>query len=133
MRLDELSRVAAEAGTFAQSVLDTFREPQLVLDGELTIVTANKAFLATFDVAPDAVLGKHLREVSDGAWLMPDLLELLLKVLPNKKRLDDYVLSLSGGAPGPRKVTINALELLQTPEKRRLMLLTVTDIDGGAR
>jgi len=104
-----------------------------VLDGELMIVTANKAFLATFDVAPDAVLGKHLREVSDGAWLMPDLLELLLKVLPNKKRLDDYVLSLSGGAPGPRKVTINALELLQTPEKRRLMLLTVTDIDGGAR
>ena len=131
-QLDELARAVAEAGEFAQSVLDTVREPQLVLDGELTVVTANKAFLATFELAPDEVLGRHLREVYDGAWLRPDLLELLLKVLPKKKKLDDYVLSLTGGALGPCKVTLNALELLQTPEKRRLMLLTVTDIDRGA-
>jgi two-component system CheB/CheR fusion protein len=131
-QLDELSRVAAEAGQFAQSVLDTVREPQLVLDGELTVVTANEAFLATFELAPAEILGRHLREVYDGAWLRPDLLELLLKVLPKKKKLDDYVLSLTGGALGPCKVTLNALELLQTREKRRLMLLTVTDIDRGA-
>src|SRR5665648_237022 len=129
--LDELARAVAETGEFAQSVLDTVREPQLVLDGELTVVTANKAFLATFELAPDEVLGQHLREVYDGAWLRPDLLELLLKVLP-KKKLDEYVLSLTGGALGPCKVTLNALELLQTPEKRRLMLLTVTDIDRDA-
>jgi two-component system, chemotaxis family, CheB/CheR fusion protein len=131
-QLDELSRVAAEAGQFAQSVLDTVREPQLVLDGELTVVTANKTFLATFELAPAEILGRHLREVYDGAWLRPDLLELLLKVLPKKKKLEDYVLSLTGGALGPCKVTLNALELLQTREKRRLMLLTVTDIDRGA-
>jgi two-component system CheB/CheR fusion protein len=132
IQLDELSRVAAEAGQFAQSVLDTVREPQLVLDGELMVVTANKTFLATFKLAPDEVLGHHLRDIHDGAWLRPDLLELLLKVLPKKKKLDDYVLSLSGGALGPCKITLNALELLQTPEKRRLMLLTVTDIDPSA-
>ncbi len=131
-KLDDLSRVAAEAGLFAQSVLDTVREPQLVLDGELAVMTANKAFLATFGLSPEAVLGRHLREVYGGEWLRPDLLELLLKVLPKKKKLDDYVLSLSGGALGPCKVTLNALELLQTPEKRRLMLLTVTNIDRDA-
>jgi two-component system, chemotaxis family, CheB/CheR fusion protein len=131
-RLDEAARAVAEAGEFAQSVLDTVREPQLVLDGELTVVTANEAFLATFELAPDAVLGRHLREVYGGEWLRPDLLELLMKVLPTKRKLDDYVLSLTGGALGPCKVTLNALELLQTPEKRRLMLLTVTDIDRGA-
>jgi two-component system CheB/CheR fusion protein len=132
IRLDQLSRVAAEAGTFAQSVLDTVREPQLVLDGKLTVVTANRAFLATFGLAPDEILGQHLRDVYDGAWLGPDLLQLLLEVLPKKKRLDDYVLRLSGGVLGPCTVTINALELLQTPEKRRLMLLTVTGIDSRA-
>jgi len=78
IRLDELNKIAAQAGAFAQSVLDTVREPQLVLDGELTVVTANRAFLATFGLAPDEVLGQHLREVDDGAWLRPDLLELLL-------------------------------------------------------
>ena len=47
------ARAAAEAGEFAQNVLDTVREPQLVLDGELTVVTANRSFLATFQEARD--------------------------------------------------------------------------------
>jgi len=131
-RLDELARAVAETGELAQSVLDTVREPQLVLDGELTVVTANKAFMATFQQTRDEILGRPLSEVYDGAWLRPELLELLLKVLPRKKKLDDYELSLTTGALGPCTVTLNALELLQTPEKRRLMLLTVTSIDRGA-
>jgi PAS domain-containing protein len=129
---DELARAAAEAGEFAQSVLDTVREPQLVLNGELTVVTANEAFLATFDQARDELLGRPLGEVDGGAWHSPDLLELLLKVLPKKRKLGDYELSLTGGSLGPCTVTLNALELLQTPEKRRLMLLTVTEIERGA-
>ena len=131
-RLDELARAVAETGELAQSVLDTVREPQLVLDGELTVVTANKAFMATFQQTRDEILGRPLSEVYDGALLRPELLELLLKVLPRKKKLDDYELSLTTGALGPCTVTLNALELLQTPEKRRLMLLTVTSIDRGA-
>ena len=130
--LDETARAVAEAGEFAQGVLDTVREPQLVLDGELTVVTANKAFLATFQQERDEIIGRPLSEVYDGAWLNPDLVELLLEVLREKKKLGDFKVSLSTGALGPRTVTLNALELLQTPGKRRLMLLTVTDIEGGA-
>ena len=126
--LDELAQTVAEAGEFAQSVLDTVREPQLVVDEELNVVTANKAFLATFEEAPDAVIGRHLGEIYGGAWLTPELRELFLKVLPAKKRLEDYQATLAEGTLGPCTITLNALELLQSPEKRRLMLLTVTDI-----
>ena len=107
------------------------REPQLVLDGELTVVTANKSFLATFQEARDKIVGRSLREVYDGAWLTPDLRQLLLEVLP-KKKLGDFRLSLTTGALGPCALTLNALELLQAPDKRRLILLTVTDIDREA-
>jgi two-component system CheB/CheR fusion protein len=126
--LDELAQTVAEAGELAQSVLDTVREPQLVIDGELTVVSANKAFLATFEEAPDAVVGHPLGEIYGGAWLKPELQQLFLEVLPAKKRLEDYEVTLAEGTLGPCTVTLNALELLQTPEKRRLMLLTVTDI-----
>ena len=129
--LDELARAAAEAGELAQNVLDTVREPQLVLDGELTVVTANKSFLATFQEARDEIVGRPLREVYDGAWLTPDLRQLLLEVLP-KKKLGDFRLGLTTGALGPCTLTLNALELLQTPDKRRLILLTVTGIDREA-
>ena len=130
--LDKLAEAAAEAGVFAQSVLDTVREPQLVLDGKLTVVTANEAFLATFGLARDELLGHTLREVDSGAWHTAELLELLLKVLPKKRNLGDYKLSLTTHALGHRTVTVNALELLQTPEKRRLILLTITDIGEAA-
>ena len=113
-------------------MLDTVREPQLVLDGKLTVVTANEAFLATFGLVRDELLGHTLREVDGGAWHTAELLELLLKVLPKKKKLGDYKLSLTTGALGRRTVMVNALELLQTPEKRRLILLTITDIGEAA-
>ena len=130
-RLDELAAAAAEAGEFAQSVLDTVREPQLVLDGELRVVTVNKSFMATFQLPLDDVIGHPLSELYDGAWLTPELVDLLLKVLPKKKKLGDFALTLDSGALGPRTVTLNALELLQTPDKRRLILLTVTDMGGA--
>ncbi len=131
-RLDELANAAAEAGEFAQSVLDTMREPQLVLDGDLEVVTANKAFLAAFQLPPDDIVGHPLSELYDGAWLVPELADLLLKLLPKGQKLGAFALNLDSGALGPRTLTLNALELVQTPEKRRLILLTVTDMGGGA-
>jgi len=129
--LADAAAAVAETGEFAQSVLDTIREPQLVLDGELRVVTANKAFLSAFETTSRGVVGRPLAQIDDGAWDNPELIELLLKVLPKKKKLGDYRLTLSGGALAPAAITIHALELLQTPEKRRLMLLTVTDIGGA--
>jgi len=129
--LAETAATVAVAAEFAQSVLDTVREPQLVLDGELTVVTANKSFVAAFQEPRDHIVGRHLGEVYDGAWLTPELSELLLTVLPEKKRVEDYQVRLSAGKTGPRTVTLNALELVQDPTLRRLILLTVTDIGGA--
>ena len=53
-------------------------------------------------------------------------------MLPEKEKIDDFELSLTSGALGQCTVTLNALELVQATEKRRLVLLTVTNIDSGA-
>ena len=129
---DELARTVAEAGRFAQSILDTVREPKLVLDEQLTIVNANRSFLTTFEHSLDAVVGRPLAEIDSGAWLTPDLTTQLLAVLPKMKSLDDFRLSVATSALGPCTVTLNAIELLQTHDKRRLMLLTVTDVAPSA-
>jgi two-component system CheB/CheR fusion protein len=127
-KLDELAVAVAETGEFAQSVLDTVREPQLVLDGNLTVVTANKSFMATFQGSPKTIVGRPLSEVYSGTWLTPELRGLLLDVLPKKKRLGDFELRLIAGKLGRRTVTLNALELVRKPKLRRLILLTITDI-----
>jgi two-component system CheB/CheR fusion protein len=130
-RLDEVSAAASLAGVFAQSVLDTVREPQLVLDGELKVVTANMSFMDTFQLPADEIVGLPLGELYDGAWLTPDLSDLLLKVLPTQKNLEDYQLVVTGGSLGQVTITLNALELVQTPDKQRLILLTVTDMGAA--
>jgi nitrogen-specific signal transduction histidine kinase len=130
-RLDSVSNAAGEAGEFAQSVLDTIREPQLVLDGELLVVTANKAFLATFGLASVEVVGHSVDEIDLGAWNSSELLDLLRGVLSNDRPLGEHQLSLADKRNGPISINLNALELLQEPGKRRLILLTVT-ASGGA-
>ncbi|MEI6727380.1 MAG: PAS domain-containing protein, partial [Actinomycetes bacterium] len=55
--LAETAATVAVAGEFAQSVLDTMLEPQLVLDGELKVVTANKSFVAAFQEPRDQIVG----------------------------------------------------------------------------
>ena len=130
-RLDEASDAAVLAGTFAQSVLDTIREPQLVLDGDLKVVTANVSFIDTFQSPLDEIVGLPLSDLYDGEWLTPELTDLLHEVLPRKRKLGDFELRLTGGVLGQVTITLNARELVQAPGKRRLILLTVTDTGGA--
>ena len=129
---DDLARSAEAAGEFAQGVLDSMREPQLVLDGDLAVVTANQAFLAVFELSSDAVVGHQLSEIDHGAWRDDELSTLLKHVLPEKRTLGDHQLRLAQGTPKARTITVNALELVRlSPAKRRLILLTVTNVGGA--
>jgi two-component system CheB/CheR fusion protein len=124
--IDETSALAAEAGEFAQSVLDTIREPQLVMDAALTVVTANESFLRIYGLTRDAVVGRPLGELGTGAWRNPELLERLADVLSKDERLEDWQFT-SSDRSGDSEVTLNALELVRSLGKRRMVLLTVTE------
>jgi len=126
-QLDALAGAVAEAGDLAQAVLDAGREPMLVLDEELTVVTANEAFLATFETAREAIVGRDLRDLED-AWQATGLFDLLLQVLPRGMTLEGYELSFTTQALGPCTVTLDVIELLQTHGTRRLMLISATDV-----
>lgn len=127
-KADELSAAAAQAGALAQSVLDTALEPRLVLDGDLRVVTANRAFLAAFGLGRDDLVGHPLGDVYEGAWLTRELKQLLLGVLPGRGRVDDFQLAIDVGPHEARTLTIQAVELLQDPGLPRLIMLTVTEI-----
>jgi two-component system CheB/CheR fusion protein len=124
--LDKASAAAARAGAFAQSILDTMLEPQLVLDGDLRVVTANRSFLTSVDLAGEAVVGQQLSAIDSGAWKSRELAGWLKEVLRTTEPLGDRSMELTAGARGPSTVRVNALELPETSEHRRLILLTIT-------
>jgi PAS domain-containing protein len=67
-----------EAREFAQAIIDTVREPFLVLDQDLRVISASLSFYRTFAVSRDDTEGKLLYALGDGqtdsplTWWMTD-------------------------------------------------------------
>src|ERR1700761_3230761 len=73
-----------DALSYAQSIVDTVREPMLVLDGELRVVTASRAFSRTFSVSLEETEGQFIYDLGNGQWDIPALRTALEEVLPRQ-------------------------------------------------
>lgn len=78
------SRVAALLG-YADSIIATLREPFLVLNKKLQIISANQAFYAAFGVSEKDTVGQLLPDLGNRQWNIPKLLQLLKEIIPEKK------------------------------------------------
>ena len=63
--------------TYAQNIVDTVREPLLILDETLRVRSANRAFYQTFHVSSQETEGRLIYELGNGQWDIPDLRTLL--------------------------------------------------------
>src|SRR6202021_1238460 len=79
-----------DAFALAHAIVDTVREPLVVLDDELRVVAASRSFYLTFKVNRDETQGKLLFELGDGAWDIPKLRLLLGKIIPERGEMEDY-------------------------------------------
>src|ERR1700676_412413 len=79
-----------EVGTLAQAIVDTVREPLLVLDKDLRVLAASRSFYLKFKVAHTDTQGKLLYALGDGQWNIPNLRLLLEKIVPEKGVMEDF-------------------------------------------
>jgi len=127
------ARVAAEiavqaARALAEGIVDTVREPLLVLDDGLRVVSASRAFYRTFQVSPDATVGRAIYELGNRQWDIPRLRELLEKVLPLNQTFDDYVVEHDFPGIGCRRMVLNARRIVSQSGDTRLILLAIEAI-----
>jgi PAS domain-containing protein len=109
--LDDLYRLLRTTHVQAQAVVDTVREPLLVLDRELTVLSASRSFYETFGVGRDETLGRHLYELGDGQWDIPDLRHLLEAVIPRSAAVEGYEVEHDFPGLGRRAVLLHARRL----------------------
>lgn len=127
---DISARVAADAAVqaaraLAEGIVDTVREPLLVLDESLRIVSASRAFYRTFQVRPEETIGRAIYELGNRQWDIPGLRELLEKVLPLNQTFDDYVVEHDFPAIGCRRMVLNARRIVSHAADTRLILLAI--------
>lgn len=79
---------------YYKEITETIRQPFVILDGDLQVVTANPAFYRKFKVLKKDTEGRRMYELGDNQWDTPELREFLERVLPKKKKLNDYEITL---------------------------------------
>jgi two-component sensor histidine kinase len=118
-----------EHGTaLAQAIVDTVREPLLVLDEQLHVVAANRAFYSKFHVQPQDTEGRHLFALGDGQWSSPDLRAHLEKILPEGAMLESYEVEQEVPEIGRRIMLLNGRTMFSEEDGQATILLAIEDV-----
>jgi two-component sensor histidine kinase len=120
--------VVSDALTFAQGIVDTVREPVLVLDKELRVIAANRSFYSVFKVSPEHTEGRLLYALGDGQWDIPKLRALLEKILPEKGVMEGYEVEHEFPGLGQRTMCLNARQVFYEGGADTTILLGMEDV-----
>jgi two-component system, chemotaxis family, CheB/CheR fusion protein len=119
---------ARGARDYAQNIVDTIREPLVVLDSGFVVASASKAFYTTFGVTPDETRGKSLFSLGDRQWNIPELHELLETILPKNTAFENFEVRHDFPGIGPRVMMLNARRVITTSKSNHLILVAMEDV-----
>ena len=117
-----------EALEYAESIINTVREPLIALDKDLRVVTASRSFYETFKVKPEETVGQLIYDLGNKQWDIPKLRELLETILPQKSTFDNYEVEHEFSTIGRRVMLLNARQIQRLLGKERIILLAIEDV-----
>ena len=129
-KLSELA--AGEAQKFAESIVETVREPLLVLDADLNVLSANRSFYRLLKLSPPSAGGRSLFELMEGQWNIPELRTLLEKILPENREFEDFAVEVDFGDLGHKTLILNARRIHRGDIGTDTILLAMEDVSGNS-
>ncbi|MDP2884677.1 MAG: chemotaxis protein CheB [Ignavibacteria bacterium] len=126
--LKRTEKVCQEAREYAESIVDTIREPLIVLNGDLKVVSASRSFYRYFHVTPEETVGSSLYNLADRQWDIPRLRELLETILPKNTSFDDFEMEHTFRVIGRREMVLNARRISGNTGETQLILLAMEDV-----
>ena len=117
----------------AQNVVDTVRDPMIILESDFTVVTANRSFLNIFGINAGALIGQHLESLGHGQWDVSALLEQLRRVVPDDKPMNDFLLEDDFPGIGRRVFKINARKVFVVGNHVTRLLVVFEDATEATR
>ena len=120
--------VLRAAHTYAESIFETAREPLLLLDEQLRVRAANRAFFEQFHVSPAETEGRRLYDLGDGQWDVPRLRLLLEEIIPHDGRLDNFEVQYDIPQLGRRTLLLNARRVCPAAGRGQGICLSIEDV-----
>jgi two-component sensor histidine kinase len=117
-----------DAWALAQGIVDTVREPVLVLDKNLRVIAASRSFYSAFKVSPEDTNGRLLYALGDGQWDIPKLRVLLEKIIPEQGVMEGYEVEHEFLGLGSRTMCLNARQVFYEGGAGTTILLGMEDV-----
>ena len=111
-----------------EDIVETVREPLLVLDANLNILSANRSFYNIFKVEQGETIGHLIFDVGNKQWDIPALRTLLEDILPTHKRFDNYEVEHDFPTIGHKTMLLNARQVYRKDVGTQMILLAIEDI-----
>lgn len=112
----------------AAAIVDTLREPLVVLDRDLRVITASRSFYQTFGVEPQNTVGRMFYDLGDGQWNIPALRKLLDNVIPEQRTIEAYEVEHEFPHIGRRMMLLNARQVFDEEHPDSALLLAIEDV-----
>jgi two-component sensor histidine kinase len=117
-----------DAAALAHAIIDTVRDPLLVLDHELRIVAASRAFFQRFHLADRDVRDHLIYEIDDGQWNIPELRTILETIAKDHVTVEDYEVDRDFPRVGRRIMLLNARKVFYAEGGEPTTLLAFEDV-----
>ena len=119
---------AAKRGQdFAEAIVETVREPLVILNQNLQVVNANKTFYEIFQSSSAETEGRLIYDLGNGQWNIPKLRELLENILPEHSTFRDFEVTHDFDRVGRKVMCLNASEIFNPNAQARTILLAIED------
>lgn len=117
-----------DALEYTTNIINTVREPLIILYGDLTVALANSSFCQVFKVKPEETEGKHIYDLGNHQWDIPKLRDLLEEILPKTTSFDNFEVEHDFPDIGKRIMLLNACRIYLKANRMKLIILTIEDI-----
>jgi chemotaxis protein methyltransferase CheR len=118
----------AQLRTLADSIVDTVREPLVVLDRDLRVVMASRSFYRAFGATSEDTRGRPLYELAGGQWNIPALRKLLEEVTSEQRIIEAFEIEHEFASIGLRTLLLNARAVFDETNPNTAVLLAIEDI-----
>ncbi len=121
-------RAVEAARSYSDSIINTIRQPLVVLDDELYVISASRSFYSTFSVEPEQTVGRQLDAVDEGRLDIGAMRSFLDGLRNSNGVIEDHEIDVELPPRGMRSLLVSALEIREEPLATRKILLTIDDI-----
>jgi two-component system CheB/CheR fusion protein len=116
---------------YSECIVDTITQPLIIMNDQLSVVSANRSFYKTFRVTPQDTVGRYFYEIGERQWDIPSLRSLLDDILKHDTTFENVEVDHDFPTIGRKKMILNAKRILNKPGEGQLILLAIEDVTAS--